>query len=64
MQSLKEITKSLKRQGYRVEKGRRSTHTKVYDKDGKLITTFAGTPSDHRAIRNIIGYLKRAGVQL
>ena len=30
-------------------------------KDGRRITTFAGTASDHRSIRNGIAALRRAG---
>ena len=38
-------------------------HWMVRDAAGRVVTTIAGTPSDHRAWRNGLAHLKRAGLQ-
>lgn len=58
---LRKIVKELKRQGFEVRPTKRG-HLAVYH-DGELVTTFAGTPSDHRSTLNALAPLKRAGFQ-
>ncbi|AKF14347.1 hypothetical protein SEA_VINCENZO_85 [Mycobacterium phage Vincenzo] len=41
----------------------RNQHLRVYV-DGKLVTTMPSTPSDHRALKNTIADLRRAGLAL
>lgn len=54
------VLNALRAQGYEVKMGG-SGHWKVYDPDGRLITTLPATPSDGRGIRNAIAVLRRAG---
>lgn len=56
---LRKLFKALEEQGYEV-KPTQSGHYLV-TKGGRRITTIAGTRSDHRAWKNILGYLKRDG---
>lgn len=56
---LRKIVKALEAQGFEVTVTKRQ-HVLV-TRDGKMIATFSGTPSDWRSIRNGLAYLKRAG---
>ncbi len=58
---LRKVLKELERQGFTVTT-LKSGHIEVR-KDGQRVTTFAGTASDHRSMRNSIAYAKRAGFQ-
>lgn len=56
---LRRIVKELQNQGFTVtttKKGRHSVHL-----DDTFVTTFAGSASDHRAIKNGLAYARRAG---
>lgn len=55
----REIIKSLRRQGWRIEDG--GKHIKCYSPDGATIVTMARTASDHRAIKNLKSRLKKGG---
>jgi predicted RNA binding protein YcfA (HicA-like mRNA interferase family) len=57
---LKEVIKEAKRQGWRVTTTKRG-HLQFYAPDGENIVTAAGTPSDHRALANLIARLRRHG---
>lgn len=39
----------------------KSGHWKIRAADGRLVATCAGTPSDHRGVRNLAAALRRAG---
>ena len=56
---LKKIVKALQKQGFEVEVTRKG-HLMVY-RDGRLVTTFSGTASDWRALKNGIAAARRAG---
>lgn len=56
---LRKIIKALEAQGFDVEINAKG-HPMVY-RDGALIATFSGSPSDWRSIRNSLAPLKRAG---
>jgi hypothetical protein len=56
---LKKIAKALKAQGFETEATRKG-HLMVY-RDGRLVTTFSGTASDWRALKNALAALRRAG---
>lgn len=56
---LKQMVKALEAQGFQVEITRRQ-HVMVY-REGRLITTFSGTASDWRAMRNALSHARRAG---
>lgn len=59
---LRKLFAALKEQGYEVRQTKRGNHFIVM-KDGRKITTIAGTPSDYRAWKNMLSYLKRDGFQ-
>lgn len=56
---LRKIIKALEAQGFETEMTKKG-HI-VVTRDGELIATFSGTPSDFRSIRNSLAPLKRAG---
>lgn len=56
---IKVLIKDLTRQGFEVRLTRRGHH--MVSKDGGAITTFPGTPSDWRSLRNSLAALRRAG---
>lgn len=56
---LRKIAKALREQGFETEINRKG-HLQVY-REGRLVTTFSGTPSDWRALRNALSQAKRAG---
>ncbi len=56
---LRKLAKALKTQGFDVEVTAKG-HL-VVSRDGKLVATFSGTPSDWRSFRNALAPLKRAG---
>ena len=55
----KQIIKSLRRQGWRIEEG--TKHIKCFSPDGETIVTMGRTPSDHRAVRNLKARLRKGG---
>lgn len=57
---IKRLVRDLEQQGWRVEL-RKGGHYVAYAPDGVGIVTFSGTPSDHRAYRNTLAQLRRAG---
>lgn len=59
----KELKSEAERQGWRVEPTK-SGHWNFYPPDPTQgIVNHAGTPSDHRAMKNTISRLKRAGLK-
>ena len=58
-QDLRRLALSAERQGFRVEEGRR--HYKFYAPNGKDIVVIGGSISDHRAHKNNLARLRRAG---
>ena len=55
----KRVAKAAERQGFEV-----ATTTKghvVFTLDGVVVATASGTPSDHRALKNLIAQLRRSG---
>lgn len=50
--------------GGTVKPCRRSSHWKVYNAEGRYVTTICGTPSDWRSWRNDIANLRRAGIKV
>lgn len=59
---LKPLLKELKRQGFEVVLTTKGSHYKVTHPDhpGKMVT-LASSPSDHRAIKNSLSYLRAIG---
>ena len=58
---LKKILKAAKAAGFETRTTRKG-HIEV-TKDGRRITTFAGTASDYRSVRNGLAALRRAGFE-
>lgn len=56
---LRKIVKALEAQGFEVTVTRRG-HV-IVTRDGEVISTFSGTASDWRSIRNSLAPLRRAG---
>lgn len=56
---LRKIVKALEEQGFEVATTSKG-HLMVL-RNGEVIATFSGTPSDWRSIRNSLSRLKRAG---
>ena len=57
---IKTILKALQQQGWVVKFG--GSHYKCYPPDKtKAMVVIASTPSDHRAWKNILGFLRRSG---
>lgn len=59
---LKEIVKAADKQGWRV-RTRKSGHLTFYAPDGINMVTTGGTPSDHRAIDNLVSKLRSYGFE-
>lgn len=57
MKDIDALVRKLRRQGYRVSKGK---HWKVRDKNGRLLASISGTTGDRNSLRNIPGQLRRA----
>jgi predicted RNA binding protein YcfA (HicA-like mRNA interferase family) len=57
---LKEIVKSAEKQGWRVKKTKKG-HLMFYAPDGINKLTTGSTPSEHRAINNLLASLRRYG---
>ena len=57
---LKEIVKAAEEQGWQVKTNKQG-HPMFYAPDGINIVTAGGTPSDHRAIANLLSDLRRNG---
>jgi hypothetical protein len=57
---LKEIVREAERQDWRVETTKKG-HLRFYAPDGETLVTSGGTPSDHRALANLIARLRRHG---
>ena len=55
---LKWFNEEYKKIGYSLDKAK-SGHLKVRDPNGRLVTTLAATPSDHRGLKNAQAHLKR-----
>lgn len=53
------LVKKLIKQGFVVRRTTKN-HLRV-SKDGKVVSTMAGTPSDHRGYKNEIARLRKAG---
>ncbi|MBP8880678.1 MAG: hypothetical protein KBG77_06215 [Dermatophilaceae bacterium] len=56
---LKKLIAAIEAEGYTTAPTRRG-HVRVY-RDGTLITTFSGTSSDWRGVRNSLAPLRRLG---
>lgn len=59
---LKKIIKALEEQGFTVTYAKGTNHPIIW-KDGRRVSSFSGTPSDHRAVKNGLAYCKKAGFQ-
>jgi predicted RNA binding protein YcfA (HicA-like mRNA interferase family) len=57
---LKEIVRAAEEQGWWVDRTSKG-HLLFYAPDGENIVTTGGTPSDHRALANLISRLRRHG---
>lgn len=62
---LKELIDVARKHGWTVTKARRRNHLKFVspDKDVPMIHA-AATPSDHRAVKNIRAWLRKAGLDV
>jgi len=59
---LRDVVKAAEEQGFRVERTSKG-HWKFFPPDpAKPAEFFSGTPSDQRAIKNLIAKLRRAGL--
>lgn len=60
--SLPAILEAARAQQWRIEASR-GGHLKCFPPDPRAaIVTVAGTPSDHRALRNILAMMRRSGL--
>lgn len=57
---LKKIVQAAEKQGWRV-KMTKNGHWSFYAPDGENIVHAGGTPSDHRALDNLVAQLRRYG---
>lgn len=57
---LHKALKSMTKQGFVVERTA-GLHYSVFTSDGTRITTFSGSPSDHRALNNALAPMRNAG---
>jgi predicted RNA binding protein YcfA (HicA-like mRNA interferase family) len=57
---LKDIVKTAEMQGWRVENTKKG-HLTFFAPDGINMLTTGGTPSEHRAIANLLASLRRYG---
>lgn len=57
---LKKLLEAAEAQGYEVRWHPKTGHPLVY-REGRKITTFAGSPSDYRSFLNSLAPLKRDG---
>ena len=55
-----QVLKKAKRQGFRIEKTGKGGKLKIYCPDGVMVFASA-TPSDSRAVRNLVADLRRHG---
>lgn len=55
------VLAEAERQGFAVRRTRKGHF--LVSKDGRPVVTAAGTPSDHRALANLLAALRRAGLQ-
>jgi len=60
MRDLDATLRDLRGRGYKVARGRRSSHWQVRDKSGRLLAVVSSTPGDRNALRNLKGQLRRA----
>jgi hypothetical protein len=58
---IRKLCKELSRQGFDIRATRRG-HLLV-ERGGVVVAGLAGTPSDHRSIKNSLAQLRRAGFQ-
>lgn len=56
----KEIIREAENQGWTVRRTKKG-HIQFFAPDGENIVTAGGTPSDHRAIANLVAQLRRYG---
>ena len=64
MVKIADLIKAAKKQGWRVEQ-RGSGHTMFFPPEKVLgIVTVSGTPSDYRALKNIVRDLKERGLKI
>ena len=59
---VRELIEEARRQGWRIET-LRSGHTMMYAPDGEGKVPVAGTPSDRRALKNVISRMRRHGFE-
>lgn len=59
---VRKLVKALREQGWRVEETRKG-HFQAFAPSGVGIVTIPGTPSDHRAMRNVMADLRRFGYE-
>lgn len=57
----RKLLKAAEAQGFTVRRTTKN-HWQVRNADGEIVAVIAGTPSDHRAWRNALGALRRAGL--
>lgn len=57
---LKEVVAAAEKQGWRVERTKKG-HLMFYAPDGVNIVNAGGTPSDHRALANLISRMRNHG---
>lgn len=61
---LNKVIEAAKRQGWRVDRTKKQ-HWRFLSPDrNQPPIIFSGTPSDHRAIKNLVARLRRAGLDI
>lgn len=60
MTELRKLLKALEAQGFTVERTKGS-HYLIRNAEGQAVATIAGSASDHRSMRNVLAYLRKAG---
>ena len=58
---LRKLIAACEAQGFTVRVTSKQ-HRQIRDAHGQVVAVVAGTPSDHRAWRNALAHLKRAGL--
>ncbi|CAI9413168.1 hypothetical protein [Nocardioides sp. T2.26MG-1] len=58
---IRKLCKELKNQGFHVRATRRGHF--LVEREGVVVAGLAGTPSDHRSIKNSLAQLRRAGFE-
>lgn len=60
----REIFQQIRSAGWSIEKARRGGHFKIRDNAGRCVATASNSPSDGRAVHNLLADLRRGGLDI